>query len=55
MALSHIFVKDGGKAKYHMFSKLENHDWYQTSSGCWHRTSSRIAVAFELLEDVYDV
>jgi hypothetical protein len=36
-------------------SKLVNHDWDQISSGSWHRTLSRIAVAFELLEDVNDI
>ena len=36
-------------------SKLVNHDWDQISSGSWHRTLSRIAVAFKLLEDVNDI
>lgn len=36
-------------------SKLVNHDWDQISSGSWHRTFSRIAVAFKLLEDVNDI
>ena len=36
-------------------SKLVNHDWNQISSGSRHRTFSRIAVAFKLLEDVNDI
>ncbi len=32
-----------------------DHDWNQISSGSWHRTVSRIAVAFKLLEDVNDI
>ncbi len=36
-------------------SKLVNHDWDQISSGSRHRTFSRIAVAFRLLEDVNDI
>jgi hypothetical protein len=40
-----------------------DHDWNQISrdvgikllSGCRHQTSSRIAVAFKLLEDVNDI
>jgi len=36
-------------------SKLVNHEWDQISSGSWHRTLSRIAVAFKLSEDVNDI
>ncbi len=36
-------------------SKLANHDWNQISSGRRHRTLSRIAVAFNPLEDVNDI
>ncbi len=36
-------------------SKLVNHDWDQISSGSWHRILSWIAVAFKLVEDVYDI
>ena len=37
-------------------SKLGNHDWDQISSGSWHRTfTTKIAVAFKLLEDVNDI
>ena len=58
MYLSSNFEKCGQSgqrnAKCHCFQACE-YDWDQISSGSWHRTLSRIAVAFKLLEDVNDI